>query len=70
MTMPAAHTEPSTAPGGSLDLRVRRLWALYGLIATAVVVALGGGGDRLLGDGRRRPSPLRGRCYRRPRSAS
>jgi uncharacterized protein len=39
---PAAHTEPELRPPAeSLDPRVRRLWALYGLIATAVVVALG-----------------------------
>jgi hypothetical protein len=39
---PAAHTEPELRPPAeSLDPRVRRLWSLYGLIATAVVVALG-----------------------------
>ena len=38
----AAQTEPRLRPPAeSLDPRVRRLWALHGLIATALVAALG-----------------------------
>ena len=38
----AAQTEPRLRPPAeSLDPRVRRLWALHGLIATGVVTALG-----------------------------
>lgn len=39
---PAAHTEPQLRPPAeSLDPRVRRLWAIQGLIVTAIVIAIG-----------------------------